>query len=52
MRENKAHYAPSFAVGQPLAGGAVLLVRVSKAEGGRVGGWVGRGRGSGRYPLH
>ncbi|KAI8473089.1 MAG: NADPH dependent alkenal/alkenone reductase [Monoraphidium minutum] len=33
MRENKAHYAPSFTLGQPLAGGAVALVRVSKAEG-------------------
>lgn len=33
MRENKSHYAQSFAIGKPLAGGGVGLVRVSKAEG-------------------
>lgn len=33
MRENTAHYAPSFALGKPLSGGAVALVRASKAEG-------------------
>ncbi|GBF98218.1 hypothetical protein Rsub_11038 [Raphidocelis subcapitata] len=33
MRLNKAHYAPSFTPGKPLAGSGVALVRVSKAEG-------------------
>lgn len=33
MRQNKAHYTASFVPGEPLAGGAIVLVRASKAEG-------------------
>lgn len=37
MRINQNHYAPSFPLGKPLSGGAVVLVRASKAEGFKPG---------------
>lgn len=44
LRLNKAHYAPSFELGKPPSGGAVVLVRASKAEGVAPGDvLVGRG---------
>jgi hypothetical protein len=51
MRETKGHYAASFEVGKPLSGGAVALVRASKAEGERVQGHRARRRRSSGFVI-